>query len=64
MKLDVYHRGLWDWATDLVQSPQLAPHFRWDAEKIFRCSEASSIRVFNEPWTADAFWDAQVWCPL
>ncbi|KAH9001527.1 hypothetical protein EDB92DRAFT_1788816 [Lactarius akahatsu] len=63
LNFDVYHRALWDWATDLVQSPQLATHFHWDAEKIFRCNEGSSVRVFNEPWSADAFWDAQSQIP-
>ncbi|KAF8266326.1 hypothetical protein EI94DRAFT_1803249 [Lactarius quietus] len=60
LNYDVYHCPLWDWATDLVQSPQLAPHFRWDAERIFRCYEGLSIRVFNEPWSADDFWNVQV----
>ncbi|KAH9032560.1 hypothetical protein EDB85DRAFT_2233424 [Lactarius pseudohatsudake] len=63
LKFDVYHCALWDWATDLVQSSQLATHFHWDAEKIFRCDEGSSVRVFNEPWSADAFWDAQSQIP-
>ncbi|KAN0128290.1 hypothetical protein V8E53_013874 [Lactarius tabidus] len=59
---NVYHHPLWDWATDLIQSPQLAPYFHWDAEKIYRCSDVSesSTRVFNEPWSADVFWEAQV----
>ncbi|KAF8256486.1 hypothetical protein EI94DRAFT_1645643, partial [Lactarius quietus] len=63
MKFNVYHRPLWEWAMDLIQSPQLAPHFRWDAEKIYRCSEASSQRVFKEPCSADAFWEAQSQIP-
>lgn len=60
MKYDVYYRPLWEWVTDLIQSPQLSPYFHWDAEKISRCYGESSIRVFNEPWSADAFWDLQV----
>ncbi|KAF8273399.1 hypothetical protein EI94DRAFT_1564102 [Lactarius quietus] len=63
LNYDVYHHPLWDWATDLVQSPQLAPHFRWDAERIFRCYEGLSIRVFNEPWSADDFWNVQSQIP-
>ena len=27
---------------------------------IYQCGDDSSIHVFNEPWSADAFWDAQV----
>ncbi|KAF8258959.1 hypothetical protein EI94DRAFT_1814242 [Lactarius quietus] len=63
LNYDVYHRSLWDWATDLVQSPQLAPHFCWDVERIFRCYEGLSIRVFNEPWSADDFWNVQSQIP-
>ncbi|KAH9959379.1 hypothetical protein BGW80DRAFT_1438935 [Lactifluus volemus] len=42
---DVPHRALWEWATDLVQDPQLAPHFHWDAEKIYRCSGESKSQI-------------------
>ncbi|KAH9161889.1 hypothetical protein EDB89DRAFT_1913610, partial [Lactarius sanguifluus] len=38
---------------------QLAKHFHWDAERIFWCTGDESVRVFNEPWSGDAFWDAQ-----
>ena len=60
LNYDVYYRPLWDWATDLIESPQLAQYFHWDAEKIFRCYGDSSVCVFNEPWSANAFWDVQV----
>ncbi|KAI0284933.1 hypothetical protein BC826DRAFT_1189767 [Russula brevipes] len=63
MSYDVHHRSLWDWATDLVQDPLLAPHFHWDAEKVFRCLGDQTTRVFDEPWTADAFWDIQSQIP-
>jgi Plavaka transposase len=52
-------QSLWDWATDLVSHPQLADHFCWDAERIYKIDSQSSTHVFHEPWTADAFWDAQ-----
>jgi hypothetical protein len=57
---DVLHRDLWDWAIDLIEDKHLAPYFHWDAERIFRCDGESSIRMFHEPWSADAFWSAQV----
>ncbi|KAI9450064.1 hypothetical protein F5148DRAFT_958422, partial [Russula earlei] len=57
---DVPHCFLWEWATDLVQDSQLAPHFHWDAERIFRHKQASSTCIYHEPWSADAFWDVQV----
>ncbi|KAH8984062.1 hypothetical protein EDB86DRAFT_3066194 [Lactarius hatsudake] len=62
-EFNVHHRPLWDWAKDMIQSPQLAPHFHWDAERIFRCTGDSSVRVFNEPWSGDAFWDVQSQIP-
>ncbi|KAH8980970.1 hypothetical protein EDB86DRAFT_2813253 [Lactarius hatsudake] len=62
-EFNVHHRPLWDWAKDMIQSPQLAPHFHWDAERIFRCAGDSSVRVFNEPWSGDAFWDVQSQIP-
>ncbi|KAH9965573.1 hypothetical protein BJV74DRAFT_799600 [Russula compacta] len=34
-----------------------------DAKKVFRCSGQSSTHIFDEPWTADAFWDTQSWIP-
>lgn len=56
----VHHRSLWRWATDLISHPQLAHHFRWDAEVVYRSRGESSTRIFHEPWTANAFWNAQV----
>ncbi|KAH9983647.1 hypothetical protein BJV74DRAFT_797311 [Russula compacta] len=49
-----------DWATDLIWEPQFASQFHWDAEKIFQCSGQSFTHIFHEPWTSDAFWDAQI----
>ncbi|KAH9172732.1 hypothetical protein EDB89DRAFT_2114096 [Lactarius sanguifluus] len=63
LEFDVHYRPLWDWAKDLIQSSQLAKHFHWDAERIFRCTGDESVRVFNEPWSGDAFWDAQSQIP-
>ncbi|ETW76940.1 hypothetical protein HETIRDRAFT_328617 [Heterobasidion irregulare TC 32-1] len=55
----VHVRPLWDWALDLLRDPQLASHFTWDAEKIFKFDGHEWDRVFHEPWTADSFWRAQ-----
>ncbi|KAH9007984.1 hypothetical protein EDB83DRAFT_2509248 [Lactarius deliciosus] len=63
LEFNVHYRPLWDWAKDLIQSSQLAKHFHWDAERIFRCTGDESVRVFNEPWSGDAFWDAQSQIP-
>ncbi|KAH9061804.1 hypothetical protein EDB83DRAFT_2506592 [Lactarius deliciosus] len=63
LEFDVHYRPLWDWVKDLIQSSQLAKHFHWDAERIFRCTGDESVRVFNEPWSGDVFWDAQSQIP-
>ncbi|KAH9953929.1 hypothetical protein BC827DRAFT_1280060 [Russula dissimulans] len=60
---NVPHRSLWDWVTDLVVDNQLARHFHWDAERIFRCHGQSSTRVYDEPWSGEAFWDIQSQIP-
>ncbi|KAH9017439.1 hypothetical protein EDB84DRAFT_1628850 [Lactarius hengduanensis] len=60
---EVPHRPLWDWAVDLILDQQLAPHFEWDAQKIFKHEEETTTRVYNEPWTADAFWNFQSQIP-
>ncbi|KAK6992349.1 hypothetical protein R3P38DRAFT_2802824 [Favolaschia claudopus] len=53
---DTYVRPLWDWALNLIQDPGLASSFVWDPEKF---NGDSYIRFYHEPWTADAFWNAQ-----
>ncbi|KAH9013071.1 hypothetical protein EDB85DRAFT_2158478 [Lactarius pseudohatsudake] len=60
---EVPHRPLWDWAVDLILDQQLAPHFEWDVQKIFKHEEETTTRVYNEPWTADAFWNFQSQIP-
>jgi hypothetical protein len=39
---------------------RLAPHFEWDARKIMKHEGGGLVRVYTEPWTADAFWNFQV----
>jgi hypothetical protein len=57
---NTYTRPLWDWVLSLVQDPRLASSFVWDAEKAYRFDEDAFVRFYHEPWTADAFWEAQV----
>ncbi|KAF7289198.1 hypothetical protein MIND_01381000 [Mycena indigotica] len=56
---EMHARPLWDWSLDLVQDPQLAPYFFWDAERRFRFDGTSWVPFYTEPWTGSAFWDAQ-----
>ncbi|KAG1840639.1 hypothetical protein F4604DRAFT_1598758 [Suillus subluteus] len=49
-EFEMHYRPLWDWGLDLLRDKYLAPHFRF-------------VRFIDEPWTADAFWNAQSQLP-
>ncbi|KAH9009318.1 hypothetical protein EDB85DRAFT_1903138 [Lactarius pseudohatsudake] len=53
------HCPLWDWAVDLILDSQLAKYFEWDARKVFKHDGKNISRVYDEPWTADTFWNFQ-----
>lgn len=53
-------RPLWDWTSDLIVDPLLAPYFTWDACRMYRFDGKEWIRFIDEPWTADNFWEYQV----
>lgn len=57
----LYARPLWDWALGLLSSPLLAPHFVWDAQRLFKHNGHEYERFYTEPWTGDRWWDIQVW---
>ncbi|KAI9432908.1 hypothetical protein H4582DRAFT_1820331 [Lactarius indigo] len=60
---EVPHRPLWDWAVDLITDPQLDQYFEWDAQKVFKHNGENISRVYDEPWTADSFWNFQSGIP-
>lgn len=57
---ELHYRSLWDWALDLLNDEHLAPHFEWDARKVFKFNGEEWVRFFNEPWTGNRWWDVQV----
>ncbi|KAF8164144.1 hypothetical protein K438DRAFT_2067539 [Mycena galopus ATCC 62051] len=57
------HKCTADMTLSLVQDPRLASCFVWDAEKAYKFNGDSYVRFYHEPWTADAFWDAQSGLP-
>ncbi|KAH7927024.1 hypothetical protein BV22DRAFT_1153995 [Leucogyrophana mollusca] len=59
MNYDIHYRPLWDWACDLLRNPQVGPHFVFDAQRLSKYNGTSFVRFYDEPWTANAFWDAQ-----
>ncbi|KAG1793231.1 hypothetical protein EV424DRAFT_1475677 [Suillus variegatus] len=55
----MYSRCLWSWALDLMRDSRFASHFTFDAQHLYKFNGARFVRFIDEPWTADAFWDAQ-----
>jgi hypothetical protein len=45
---------------DLLQDPLLAPHFVWDAQRLYKHDGTHFERFIHEPWTADRWWEVQV----
>ncbi|KAG1765353.1 hypothetical protein EDD22DRAFT_978791 [Suillus occidentalis] len=42
---------LWDWALNLLANLLLAPHFVWDAQRVFKHNGREFEQFYNEPWT-------------
>ncbi|KDR65150.1 hypothetical protein GALMADRAFT_148940 [Galerina marginata CBS 339.88] len=63
VSFDFWSRSLWNWALDLVKNPILAPHFQWDARKLYKYNGKEFIRFIHEPWTADRWWRIQTLLP-
>ena len=61
---DMYFRPIWNWTQDLLEDEQLAPHFVWDAQRLYKYNGNSFVRFYHEPWTGDRFWDVQVFIVL
>ncbi|KAG2741161.1 hypothetical protein P692DRAFT_201727134 [Suillus brevipes Sb2] len=59
LEFDVHTRPLWDWAMDLLEDPLLAPHFVWDAQRLYKHDGTDFRRFIHEPWTADRWWRIQ-----
>ncbi|KAG2112398.1 uncharacterized protein F5147DRAFT_572506, partial [Suillus discolor] len=55
-----FHRSLWDWAVDLLQDPEVGPHFVFDAQQLSKFDGDKFVWYIHEPWTANAFWEHQV----
>ncbi|KAG1793018.1 hypothetical protein EV424DRAFT_1548534 [Suillus variegatus] len=61
LEFDVHTWPLWDWALDLLQDPSLAPHFIWDAQRLYKHNGTDFKRFIHEPWTADRWWRIQAY---
>ncbi|KAI0091220.1 hypothetical protein BDY19DRAFT_934569 [Irpex rosettiformis] len=54
-----HHRSLWDWVVAQVEDPKLAQHFHWDAQHLSKFDGTKWVRFYEEPWSADMFWEVQ-----
>jgi hypothetical protein len=59
-EFEMHYHPLWDWVLDLLQDKCLAYHFVFDAQCLSKFNGVQFIHFIDEPWTADAFWNAQV----
>ncbi|KAF8547098.1 hypothetical protein OG21DRAFT_1527385 [Imleria badia] len=59
LEFDLYMWPLWDWVLDLLADPLLAPHFIWDAQRLYKHNGTRYEQFIDEPWTADRWWKIQ-----
>ncbi|KAG2359624.1 hypothetical protein BDR07DRAFT_1378517, partial [Suillus spraguei] len=57
-EFDLHCWNLWEWATDLLRDPRLFPHMRFS-----KFNGETFMNFVDEPYTAEAFWNAQSQLP-
>ncbi|KAG8220743.1 hypothetical protein J3R82DRAFT_2156 [Butyriboletus roseoflavus] len=55
----MWYRSLWDWACDLVKDPSVGPHCIFNVQRLSKFDGNSFIRLIDEPYTTDSFWNFQ-----
>ncbi|KIK79337.1 hypothetical protein PAXRUDRAFT_16380 [Paxillus rubicundulus Ve08.2h10] len=56
---EIHARYIWQWVLDLLNNPHIASHFIWDAKRLYKHNGVKFERFYDEPWTADSWWDIQ-----
>ncbi|KAG0708024.1 hypothetical protein DFH29DRAFT_979603 [Suillus ampliporus] len=56
---EVHAQPILEWALDLLDNPLLAPHFVWDACRVYKHTGTEFECFFDELWTGDRWWDIQ-----
>ena len=54
---NLYYHSIWEWAQNLLQNDQLEPYWVWDAQKLYKLNSEDFVHFYDEPWTADRFWE-------
>ncbi|KIP01685.1 hypothetical protein PHLGIDRAFT_80257, partial [Phlebiopsis gigantea 11061_1 CR5-6] len=60
---DIHVRSLWEWIVSVVEEPDLAPHFQWDAQRISKWNGERWVQQWEDPCTGESMWDAQTQLP-
>ncbi|KAG2117676.1 hypothetical protein BD769DRAFT_1629737 [Suillus cothurnatus] len=50
---EVHALPIWEWALDLLENPLLAPHFVWDAQRVYKHNGTEFERFYDEPMYAN-----------
>ncbi|KDR66778.1 hypothetical protein GALMADRAFT_147642 [Galerina marginata CBS 339.88] len=51
------YRDPWEWILSVIQDESLAPMAMWNAVQKFFCAGTHQERIYDEPNTADTWWD-------
>ncbi|KAG1771613.1 hypothetical protein EV702DRAFT_1181456 [Suillus placidus] len=62
-EFDLHYRNLWEWATDLLRDPRLFLHMVFDPQRFSKFDGETFVNFVDEPYTAEAFWNAQSQLP-
>ena len=54
------YRDPWEWILSVIQEESLAPVTMWNAVWKFYCSGDFEERIYDEPNTADTWWNVDV----
>ena len=59
-EFEVHVHPLMDWALNLLKDPSIGPHAVFDAEQLYKYNGEKFVHFYDEPWTGNAFWEAQM----
>lgn len=56
----MYARPIDQWCLELLDNLPIISQFHWDAERHYKYNGMRWVRFIDEPWTADEWWEVQV----
>ncbi|KAJ7892470.1 hypothetical protein B0H14DRAFT_2560177 [Mycena olivaceomarginata] len=58
-KFEFQYRDPWQWMVDLLSDPTLTEHIHWYPAQKFVCKDGVEIRLFDEAYTGNKWWNIQ-----